>query len=190
MRPLDTKTAVQAVRYGATAIALHWLVALLLLCGAAMGLYMVGLELSPAKLKLYSWHKWVGVSIFLVALVRVLWRLTHPAPPPPASLPAWQQRAAWQTHALLYLLLFAIPLSGWLMSSALGVQVVYFGVLPLPDLVQKDKVLGEQLKLLHLSLNVTLLLLVALHVAAALKHHLLDRDDVLRRMLPARRPLR
>jgi cytochrome b561 len=185
-----TPTSGQVARYGATAIALHWLVALLLLCGAALGLYMVDLELSPAKLKLYAWHKWAGVTIFLVALVRALWRLTHPAPPPPPSVPAWQRHAAALIHALLYVLLFAIPLSGWLMSSALGVQVVYFGVLPLPDLVAKDKVLGEQLKLLHLSLNATLLVLVALHAAAALKHHFLDRNDVLRRMLPALRLLR
>lgn len=180
----------QAARYGATAIGLHWLVALMLLCGATLGLYMVDLELSPAKLKLYSWHKWIGVSIFLVAVARLIWRLTHPAPPLPGAVPAWQQRAASLTHALLYLLLFVIPLSGWLMSSALGVQVVYFGVLPLPDLVQKDKALGEQLKLLHLSLNLTLLVAVLLHVAAAVKHHFVDRDDVLRRMLPGGGPLR
>jgi len=183
-----TSTTGQIARYGTTAIALHWLVALMLLCGATLGLYMVDLELSPTKLKLFSWHKWVGVTIFLVATARLLWRLTHPAPSPPASVPAWQQRAASLTHALLYLLLFIIPLSGWLMSSALGVQVVYFGVLPLPDLVHKDKALGEQLKLLHLSLNLTLLVLVTLHVAAAFKHHFVDRDEVLRRMLPGMRP--
>jgi cytochrome b561 len=169
---------------------LHWLVALMILCSATLGLYMVDLQLSPAKLKLYSWHKWLGVTIFLVAVVRLGWRLTHPAPALPATVPAWQQRSAALTHALLYVLLFAIPLSGWLMSSALGVQVVYFGVLPLPDLVEKDKVLGEQLKLAHFSLNVTLLVLVVLHVAAALKHHFLDRDEVLHRMLPAVRSLR
>jgi cytochrome b561 len=177
-------------RYSAAAIGLHWLVALMILCSATLGLYMVDLQLSPTKLKLYSWHKWLGVTIFLVAAVRLVWRLTHPAPDLPATVPSWQRRAAALTHALLYLLLFVIPLSGWLMSSALGVQVVYFGVLPLPDLVEKDKALGEQLKLAHLALNVTLLTLVVLHVAAALKHHFLDRDEVLHRMLPAVRPRR
>lgn len=177
-------------RYSSTAIALHWLVALMLLCSATLGLYMVDLQLSPAKLKLYSWHKWLGVTIFLVAAGRLFWRLTHPAPALPATVPVWQRRAAALTHALLYALLFVIPLSGWLMSSALGVQVVYFGVLPLPDLLEKDRALGEQLKLVHLALNLTLLGLVVLHAGAALKHHLLDRDEVLHRMLPALRPRR
>jgi len=177
-------------RYSATAIALHWLVALMLLCSATLGLYMADLQLSPIKLKLYSWHKWLGVTIFLVAAGRLFWRLTHPAPALPATVPAWQRRAAALSHALLYALLFVIPVSGWLMSSALGVQVVYFGVLPLPDLVEKDLALGERLKLAHLALNLTLLALVLLHAAAALKHHFLDRDEVLHRMLPAVRPRR
>lgn len=184
MAQAGVSTAGAAPGYTAAAIALHWLVALMILCSATLGLYMVDLQLSPGKLKLYSWHKWLGVTIFLVTAVRLAWRLVHPAPALPATVPAWQRRAAALTHALLYALLFAIPLSGWLMSSALGVQVVYFGVLALPDLVEKDKVLGEQLKLAHLALNLTLLVLVVLHVTAALKHHFLDRDEVLHRMLP------
>ncbi len=171
-------------RYTATAIALHWLVAALILCGASVGLYMVGLPLSPAKLKLYSWHKWIGVSIFVVALLRASWRLTHAAPDLPAATPRWQQAAAATSHLLLYVLIIVIPLSGWLMSSALGVQTVYFGVLPLPDLLAKNKALGEQLKLVHQGLNWTLAVVVAIHVAAALRHHFVDRDDVLHRMLP------
>jgi cytochrome b561 len=177
-------------RYSATAIALHWLVALMLLGSATLGLYMVDLQLSPTKLKLYSWHKWLGVTISLVAAGRLFWRLTHPAPALPATVPVWQRRAAALSHTLLYALLFVIPLSGWLMSSALGVQVVVFGVLPLPDLLEKDQVLGERLKLAHVVLNLVLLALVALHAAAALKHHFLDRDEVLFRMLPAVRPRR
>jgi cytochrome b561 len=92
------------------------------------------------------------------------------------------------THVLLYMLLLAIPVTGWLMSSASGFPVVYFGVLPLPDLVAKDKSLADALKLVHYALNKTLLVLVVLHVAAALKHHVLDRDDVLVRMLPFLKP--
>jgi cytochrome b561 len=171
-------------RYTSTAIALHWLVALLVLCSATIGLHMVDLPLSPAKLKFYSWHKWIGVSIFLLAVLRVLWRLTHPAPALPAATPRWQRFAAVASHLLLYLLVIVIPLSGWLMSSALGVQTVYFGVLPLPDLLVKNKALGEQLKLVHEALNWTLAVLVAVHVAAALRHHFVQGDEVLRRMLP------
>jgi cytochrome b561 len=175
---------VTSVRYTRTAIGLHWAVALLIFAAFPVGLYMVELPLSPTKLKIYSYHKWVGVTIFLLALARLLWRATHPAPPMPESVPRWQQALAGATHILLYLLMVAIPLSGWLMSSALGFQTVYLGVLPLPDLLEKDKLLGEQLKFLHMFLNYTLAALVLMHIGAALKHHLIDRDDILTRMLP------
>jgi cytochrome b561 len=99
-------------------------------------------------------------------------------------MPAWQRTAAHALHLLLYVLMLAIPLSGWLMSSAKGFQTVWFGILPLPDLVGKDKDLGELLEAVHMSLNFGFAALVAAHVGAALKHHLVDRDDVLVRMLP------
>lgn len=173
-----------ATRYTGVAIALHWLMAPMLLGSIAMGLYMVELDLSPQKLKLYSWHKWAGVTLFLLACIRVLWRLAHPAPPLPANLPRWQHGVAHATHLAIYLLLFAIPLSGWLMSSAFGFQVVYLGVLPIPGLLAKNKELAEQLKEVHEILNITLWILLFLHVVAALKHHVIDRDSVLHRMLP------
>ena len=177
------------IAYTRTAIALHWLMALLIFALFPVGLYMVGLPLSPEKLRIYSYHKWTGVTIFLLALLRLAWRLSHGAPPPPAAMPPWQRRLAAVSHGALYLLLLVIPLSGWVMSSALGVPVVYFGVLPLPDLVAKNKELGEALKVVHASLNFTLAALVVLHTAAALKHHLVDRDDVLVRMIPFLNPL-
>lgn len=169
-------------RYTATAIHLHWLVALALIGTFSLGLYMHELPLSPTKLKLYSWHKWAGVTIFLLVLVRLAWRLGHRPPELPAGMPAWQRQASAWVHGLLYLLMFAVPLSGWLMSSAKGFQTVWFGVLPLPDLVGKNESLGELLETAHKLLNLTLASLVGLHVAAALKHHFIDRDDVLRRM--------
>lgn len=175
--------------YTPTAIALHWLVGVGLLATLALGFYMHDLPLSPDKLRLYSWHKWAGVTLFLLAVFRVLWRLSHRPPAAPASMPRWQQVAAEAVHGLLYLLMFAIPLSGWLMSSAKGFPTVWFGVLPLPDLVGKDVELGKTLKEAHEMLNLLLLVLVASHVGAALKHHLLDRDEVLARMAPwLRRP--
>ncbi|HRD88734.1 MAG TPA: cytochrome b [Accumulibacter sp.] len=173
-----------ATRYTHPAIALHWLMAVLLTGLFGLGLYMSELALSPEKLKLYSWHKWAGVSAFLLVLLRLAWRAGHPPPALPAAMPRWQQAASHALHHLLYLLMVAIPLSGWLMSSAKGFQTVYFGVLPLPDLLAKDKALGELLETVHATLNYTLAVLVVAHVAAALKHHLLDRDDVLLRMLP------
>lgn len=170
--------------YTRTAIALHWLIALLIAAAFGMGYYMADLPLSPLKLKIYSWHKWIGVTVFLLAVLRLVWRARHPAPPLPDDMPAWEKQVAGATHILLYLLMFAVPLSGWLMSSAAGFKVVYFGVLPLPDLIGKDKELAEFLKFLHFTLTTVLGLLVLAHIGAALKHRLLDRDEVLARMIP------
>ena len=176
------------MRYTNTAVALHWVIVLAIVAAASLGLYMAGLTFSPQKLKLYSWHKWIGVSIFLLAVARLLWRVTHPAPPLPPAMPRWQRTGALVTHVLLYVLVLVIPVSGWLMSSALGVKTVYLGLIPLPDLLAKDKALGEVLKLVHAALNSTLAVIVLVHAAAALKHHFVERDDVLHRMLPLIRP--
>jgi cytochrome b561 len=172
-------------RYGMPAIALHWLTALLIVCGFSLGLSMVGLPISRQKLQWYAWHKWIGITIWLLTCARLAWRLGHPAPAPP-PMPAWQRRAAAVSHVLLYVLLLSIPVSGWLYSSATGVQVVYLGLVPLPDLVPRDRALGRVLQTVHETLNFTLLAVVCLHVAAAVKHHFVDCDTVLTRMLPAR----
>ena len=174
--------------YTATAIALHWVAAALIVGNLAFGLYMVDLPLSPAKLRYYSWHKWAGVTIFLLSAARLLWRLLHPAPALPSSMPAWQRTAANASHHVLYLLFFAAPLSGWLFSSAAGFQTVYLGVLPLPDLLAKDKEVADVLKLVHRFANYTSAALIVTHAAAALKHHVVDSDDVLARMLPFLKP--
>jgi len=170
--------------YTATAKLLHWLIALMIFGMLGFGFYMTGLDLSPTKLELYSWHKWAGVTVFLLVLVRLAWRIGHRPPALPAHMPAIERLAAHAGHHLLYLLMLAIPLSGWLMSSAKGFQTVWFGVLPLPDLVGKDKALGDLLQEVHEVLNFTLAGLVLAHLGAALKHHFIDRDDVLARMLP------
>ena len=171
-------------RYTSTAIALHWLTFVLIACGFTLAVYMVDLPLSPAKLKYFAWHKWLGVTVFLLAIARLAWRATHWPPALPADVPAWQRHAAGAAHLLLYLLIVIIPLTGWLYSSAAGVPTVYLGLLQLPDLVMKDKALAEQLKSVHVTLNYTLATLVVLHAAAALQRHYFARDDVLRRMLP------
>ena len=171
-------------KYSHTAIALHWLIALLIIANFGLGLTMADMALSPQKLKFFSWHKWVGVTIFMLVCLRLLWRLGHAVPALPASMPLWQARAAHLSHVLLYVLMFAIPLSGWLYSSAAGKTVVYLGLIALPDLLAADKGLAETLKVVHEYLNFTLAAFVLLHAAAAWKHHLVDRDDVLTRMLP------
>ena len=172
--------------YTAVAKSLHWLTALLILGMLALGFYMTDLPLSPDKLQYYAWHKWAGVSVFLLVWLRLAWRLMFPPPALPAGLSSAMALAAHAGHWALYALMVVIPLTGWLMSSAKGFQTVWFGVLPLPDLLAKDKALGDQLAQLHWALNVGLLLLIAGHAAAALWHHLVHKDDTLRRMLPAR----
>lgn len=171
-------------RYTRTAISLHWLIALGIIGIFSLGLYMTSLSLSPTKLKLYSWHKWAGITVFVLALARLAWRLGHRPPELPASMPALMRLAANSAHVVLYILMFAVPLSGWLMSSAKGFQTVWFGVLPLPDLVSKNAELGDLLATTHAWLNWLLAATVVGHACAALKHHFIDRDDVLTRMLP------
>ena len=173
--------------YTATAKILHWLIALMIFGMLGFGFYMTGLDLSPTKLELYSWHKWAGVTVFMLVLVRLAWRFGHKPPALPAHMPAIERLAAHAGHHLLYVLMIAIPLSGWLMSSAKGFQTVWFGVLPLPDLLAKDKALGNLLETVHVVLNYTLIAVLLGHVGAALKHHFIDRDDVLTRMLPRRK---
>lgn len=172
------------IRYTAPARLLHWLMAALLIGLLALGFYMSDLPLSPEKLQLYSWHKWAGVTAFILLAIRLLWRATHRPPALPASMSAAAQRMAHLGHLALYGLMIAIPLSGWLMSSAKGFQTVWFGVLPLPDLLSKDLLVAEVLKEVHETLNWVLLSLVLGHAAAAIKHHVVERDGVLARMLP------
>jgi cytochrome b561 len=176
-----------ADRYGRVAIALHWITLLLLVGSFTVGLSMVGLPLGRQKLQWYAWHKWIGITVFLVTCLRLAWRAIQGAPAPLATMPQWQRRASVLVHGALYALLLVIPLSGWVYSSSTGVQVVYLGLFPLPDLVPKDRVLARALLALHVTLNFTLFSLVCVHTAAALKHHFIDRDSVLRRMLPPRR---
>lgn len=172
-------------RYTATAIALHWLLAAAILANLLVGNFMSDLPISPLRLKLVNWHKWAGITILALSAVRLAWRLTH-RPPLDVPMPRWQRSAAHATHWAMYLLFFAVPLAGWAYSSATGFPVVWFGVLALPDFVVPDKALATSLKLLHAVLAYTLAALVALHVAAAIKHQLVDRDGLLGRMGLAR----
>lgn len=169
--------------YTLTAIALHWATVVLVISAAVLGIYMHELPFSPTKLRLYSYHKWLGVTIFLLALIRLAWRSAHPAPALPADMPTWEKNAARGGHAALYAFMLSVPVIGWVMSSAHGFQTVYFGVLPIPDLIGKDKELAEVLEKVHAAFSLSFIALVILHAAAAFKHHFINRDNVLRRML-------
>ncbi len=145
---------------------------------------MHDLPLSPDKLRLYNYHKWIGIIVLMLALLRLGWRLSHRPSTLPPTMSSWGKTAAQCMHYLLYMLMVTVPLSGWLMSSAKGFQTVWFGMLPLPDLVGKDKELGKLLAEVHEVLNFTMLGLVIAHFGAALKHHFIARDDILTCMLP------
>lgn len=187
--PIAPKLAANE-RYNLVAILLHWVLALAIVGAFCMGLYMADLPVSLTKLKLYNWHKWAGVTILALSALRLLWRLTHRPPALPSrmlsAMPGWQRVAYHGTHHLMYLFFFLVPLTGWAYSSAAGYPIVWFGVLPLPDFVSPDKALAAQIKELHELSAFGLAGLVVLHVAAALKHHFIDRDGLLDRMRPAR----
>lgn len=183
--------AAQPKRYSTVAIVLHWLLALVILVMFGVGIYMTELPFSPQRLKLYNWHKWAGVTFLALTALRLLWRVTHRPPALPVAItrtmPGWQHRVYHATHHLLYLLFFAVPLVGWAYSSAAGFPIVWFGQLPLPDLLPVNKELAELIKPVHKLLALALIALAGLHIAAAIKHQLVNRDGLLGRMVPGGR---
>ena len=172
-------------RYTKTAMLLHWLTALLIISAFFLGLTMTGIHgITPTKLKYYSWHKWLGVTVLALACIRVLWRSANRPHAHPAGMPRWQAKAADAMHLLLYFLIFAVPVSGYLYTCAAGVPVVYLGLFQLPSLIEPNPELKPLLKEVHYWLTMGMAAAVVAHALAALKHHFVDRDDVLKRMLP------
>jgi len=174
-----------AVRYGFVAQGLHWVIAGLLIVQVTLGKIADDLPLGLDKLALTARHKSVGITILALAAIRLAWRLID-RPPAPPPMPRWQFVASRLTHAAFYVLLFAMPLSGWLMSSASNYPVSWFGLVQLPDFVRPDEGLEHLLEEVHETLAKVLITLAILHVAAALKHQFIDRDGLLTRMLPWR----
>ena len=172
--------------YRAGAKWLHWLIALLVFGLLGVGLYMTDLRVSPQKIQLYMTHKSVGLTVLALMLLRVAYRFKNPAPALPEGIPAWQKTASHVSHALLYLLLFAMPISGWLMNGASGFPMKYFGLVRVPDLLARNQESLTLLKAVHFYIAWTLIAVIAVHVLAALKHHFVDRDSVLRRILPGK----
>lgn len=179
----STAVAGSPVLYTRTAIGLHWLIAALVVVALAMGWVMTDMAITPLRLKMFNWHKWVGITVLGLTALRILWRLTH-RPPAMVAMAGWQRIAAHGLHGALYLLLLAQPLVGWIYSNASGFPIVYLRLVRLPDLVARNKLLAERTQELHETLAWVLVVLIALHMLAAIKHHLVDRDDTLRRMLP------
>lgn len=165
---------------------LHWLVALLIFTQFALGWLAATWRLSPTKLDLFVWHKSIGMLILILVVLRLAWRLATPAPPLPAGMPAWERAAAHTSHVLLYIVTLAMPLSGWVIQSASGVPFKIFRRIPLPSITAADKHAADVASLVHFSLGVLLASILLLHIGAALRHHFIQRDNVLIRMLPAR----
>jgi cytochrome b561 len=171
-------------RYGVVAQLFHWTIVVLIVTQFSLALRAESLANGPAKIAVLAQHKSVGITIFALAILRLAWRLMNPVPPQPASMPRWQQTAAHVSHVALYSLILIIPLLGWFMSSARNFPVSWFGLFTLPDLISPSKPAFEFFRAAHGTLAATLFVLALVHIAAALKHHFIDHDDVLRRMLP------
>ena len=171
-------------RWGHPAQFMHWLIVALIILQVTLADIAENLPISPKKVQVYGWHKSVGITVLALAVLRLLWRWGNPTPTLPTTLKPYERVLANITHFGLYLLLFAQPLTGWMMTSARGFPVSWFGFFQLPDLVHHDRGLYETLKATHDKLALALYLIVFLHVAAALQHHFVLKDDVLRRMLP------
>lgn len=173
-----------ASRYGYVNITLHWAMALLIIGMLILGFYMADLPRSLEKLSLIGWHKSFGVLILMLVIIRALWRFANIAPVYADNMPTWQKLTAHGMHYILYGFMFVMPLTGWLMSSAAGLPVSFFGLFTLPNLVSPNPVWKYYFFQVHGTCALVLIALICVHVLAALKHHFWDKDDILKRMLP------
>jgi len=169
--------------WGAPAKLFHWGMAALILVQIALGLLAVSWRLSPTKIELFFWHKSNGMLILALLGLRLAWRLANPTPALPSGTPAWERAAARLSHGLLYVLMIALPLSGWIINSASNLPFRIFWAIPLPAIVAPDKAVADLAARVHGGLFALLALVLVLHVAAALRHHFVKRNDVLARML-------
>jgi cytochrome b561 len=171
-------------RWGAIAQCFHWLIVALIIAQLILAASADAMLPGPAKLAILSCHSSAGIAILMLAVVRLLWRLVNPTPALPSTLKPYERWLARFTHATLYSLLFLLPFSGWIMSSANGVAVNWFGHYPLPKLVPMNHVLNEAMQETHEASALGLIVIASLHLVAALKHHFMLKNTVLRRMLP------
>ncbi|VEG90015.1 cytochrome b [Legionella spiritensis] len=168
-------------RYGLIAILMHWVLALLMIGLIILGLYMVELPISLQKLKLYGWHKEYGFLVLGLAILRLMWRFINVTPH--LELPRWESFAAHSVHWTFYGFMFALPVTGWLITSAAALPASFFGLVTLPNLVSPNEDARILYIEIHKWLGYALIAVIFLHIAAALKHHFIDKDDILRRMI-------
>jgi len=168
-------------QFGLVAITFHWVMAIIIICLICLGLYMSDLPISMEKLKLYGWHKEFGLLVLMLVVLRLSWRWLNILPE--LNLPRWEIIAARTVSWAFYFLMFAMPLTGWLMTSYAGLPVSFFGLFVMPDLVLPDHDMIKTFKTLHKYLAYSLIAIITLHILAALKHHFIDKDNILRRMV-------
>jgi cytochrome b561 len=173
--------------WGAVAKAFHWLLAIVILGQLALGKVAEEASLSPLKLDLFVWHKSIGVTILVLVMLRITWRLRNPPPAPVPGDGRWETLLAKAGHTLLYVLMFAVPLSGWWVSDSSRIPFRAYWLVPMPDLIPADRAMQELAEDVHGTLIWILLAVVVVHIAAALRHHFWLRNETLRRMLPGRR---
>lgn len=173
-------------RWGPVSQLLHWTVVLLIAAIAIIGLVMVDLHNGPSKIRVYALHKSLGLTLLALVAIRLAWRLYAGTPRPVAGTPRWQERVASLTHGVLYVLMFAMPLTGWLFNSSSGYPLQWFGLFNLPAIAARNEGLSDLAKMLHENGFWLLLALVVAHAAAAFYHHLFQNDATLVRMLPRR----
>lgn len=170
-------------QWGAVAKFFHWTIALGILGNGVWGLVMTGMSPSMAKINVFALHKSIGLTVLALVLLRLAWRLGNRAPRD-EPMPRWQRWAAHATHGLLYVLIVAIPLSGWWFNSLRGFPLQWFKLFNLPALAAQNADMAHVARTVHLSLFWLLVVVLVGHAGAAIKHHVFDRDNVLRRMLP------
>jgi len=170
--------------WGAPAKLFHWVMAALILAQIALGVMAASWRVSPAKLELFFWHKSNGMLILALVALRVLWRLGNPTPALPPGMASWERAAARLSHLVLYVLMVALPITGWIVSSASNVPFRIFWLIPLPAIVAPDKATADFVALVHGGLAAMLALVLVAHIGAALRHHFVKRNTVLERMLP------
>lgn len=171
-------------KYGNISIILHWLMALLIVVQIPLGVYMADLPIGVERGVLFNWHKEIGLSILILVILRVIWRLSNVRPLLPKHMPYWQQLAAHTVHFLFYVGMFALPLTGWVLSSAFGFPVSFFGLFVMPDLVAPDQHLALNLLEVHEWLAFGTVGLLILHVGAVFYHLIFYRYNILKRILP------
>lgn len=170
--------------YGIVAICLHWLIALFIITLLGVGLYMTDLPKGPFKNTLYGLHKSFGITVLTLVIIRIIWRLINVTPA--LLLPLWEKWTARLSHWLLYILMVAMPLSGWLMTSAAGYTISFFGLFNLPSLIAPNDEYRHFFRVSHTWIAYGLIFLISIHFLGALKHYFIDKDNILRRMMTSK----